>query len=133
MLKARMSKELYVEVPSGFGMLAQVASAVASSGVNIRALCAMEYEGKGHFWMVTDDNQKAGKAIRSFALKLEEREIVLLALSDKVGAAAELGTRLDKSGVNIEYLYAAPSVSGNISLMVFNSNDNHKVLEILNK
>jgi len=133
MTKARLGKELYVEVPIGIGMLAQVTSVVAASGVNIRAICAVEYEEKGHFWMVTDNNLKAGKSIASFALRTEEREAVLVELPDQVGVTANLGKLMDEAEINLSYIYGGVSSQGKVALTVFNSSNNKKAVEILNR
>ncbi len=133
MSKARLGKELYVEVPIGIGMLAQVTSAVAASGVNIRAICAVEYEEKGHFWMVTDNNLKAGKSIASFALRTEERGVVLVELPDQVGVTANMGKLMDEAEINMSYIYGGVSSKDKVALTVFNSSNNQKAVEILNR
>jgi len=105
MAKCVKAKELLVTTQDKAGMLAEVSEVMASNGVNITAICAYAMEGKAIFMMLTSDNQKAKKAAESKGWRTEEKEVVVLNLADKVGAAKEIADKLKAKNISLSYCY----------------------------
>lgn len=130
MAKGSKVNQLMVETPDEVGMMAKVCSAISDAGVNVKALCACAREGKGHFMLLTEDNAKAGQALKSVGFTVSEEEAVAIELENEVGAAKKIAQKLADAGVNLKYCYGSTG-NGTMSLLVFNSNDNEKALKVL--
>jgi len=133
MLTARAGKQLLVETPDKMGMLAKVTNAIAEAGVSIITICAFGKEGQAHFMLLTSNNAEATAALKPLNVSIKEEEVVLVDLGDKVGSAGEMGEKLAKARVNLEYIYGTTSASGNACLLVLKANDNNKAIEAINK
>ena len=133
MAKAALGKELLVEAQDKKGMLAKISSAIASAGVNIRAICACGEKGRAYFMMVTSNNSKAIKALKPLRFPVKEKEVVLLVLEDKVGAMEKVSEKLSSKGINLKYIYATTGGNQTVCSLVFSSNNNKKAIEIIQK
>ncbi|MBU1862747.1 MAG: ACT domain-containing protein [Candidatus Omnitrophica bacterium] len=105
MAKCTKEVELIITTPNKVGMLAEVTSAIADEGVNIAALCAYEMEGKAVFMLITDNSAKAKKAAETKGWKTEENDVVMVEVTDKIGAAKEVAARVEAKGINLQCCY----------------------------
>lgn len=126
MAKCSKAKELIITTQDKLGMLAEVTSVVSGQGVNIEAVCAYGMEGKAVFMIITSDNQKAKSAAASKGWKADEGDVVVVELTDKVGAAKEIADKLKAKGVNLKYIYGttckcAPNCACNLVLKADNN------------
>jgi len=105
MAKCIKAKELIISAEDKAGMLAEVSAAISAQGVNISAICAYAMEGKAIFMLLTSDNAKAKSAAASKGWKVDESDVVVADLVDKVGAAKEIADKLKAKNVNLAYCY----------------------------
>lgn len=105
MTKCSKGKELIVTTEDKLGMLAEITSVITGQGVNISAICAYGMEGKAIFMMLTSDNQKAKIQAESKGWKVEESDVVVVEMPDKVGAVKEIADKLKAKNVNLIYIY----------------------------
>lgn len=133
MAKCNKVKELIITTDDKAGMLAEVTSAIAAKGVNITALCAYVMEGKAVFMMLTGDNKKSISTAESKGWKVEESDVVVIELGDKVGAAKEIGDKLKEKNVSLKYCYGTTcTCSANCaSRLVLKSDDNDTLISAL--
>ncbi len=130
MATVKKVKELLVVTPNKSGMLAEVTSAIADSGVNIIAMSAYGAGAKANFMIVTEDNQKAMNALRAKKFDVKEKEVVSVSLSNKIGAAKEMAEKLAKAGIDLDYCYGSTG-NGQEALFLFSTKDVAKSLDIL--
>lgn len=139
MAGAKLAKEITVKTPNKVGMLAEVAAAIAEKGVNITGINAYAAEGDAFFRLITADNARAAEALKAKGFLAQEKDVVVVPLADRAGAAKDMGAKLKAAGIDIVYIYGTtclcedkcdPSCKCQI---VFNSKDNKKALEALNK
>lgn len=128
MAKASKVKEIVATTPNKVGMLAKITNAISDVGVNIIAISAHTAGNKAKFMIVTEDNQKAMKALRKKKLIVGEGDAVSVTLSNKVGSARELANKLAKAGIDLNYCYGSTG-NGSESLMVFSTKDVKKALK----
>lgn len=133
MAKAYLIKELLVKTPDKVGMLAEVTAAISKSGVNISAINAFGVDGSAMFRIVTSDNSKAAKEVKSKGFEASERDVVKLELEDKVGSGALMANKLKTADIDIKYIYGSTCGCGGACVIIFNSNDNKKAIDALNK
>lgn len=128
MAKVSKVKEIVATTPNKVGMLAKITNAISDVGVNIIAISAHTTGNKAKFMIVTEDNQKAMRALRKKKLIVGEGDAVSVTLSNKVGSARELANKLAKAGIDLNYCYGSTG-NGSESLMVFSTKDVKKALK----
>lgn len=128
MAKVSKVKEIVATTPNKVGMLAKITNAISDAGVNIIAISAHTTGNKAKFMIVTEDNQKAMRALRKKKLIVGEGDAVSVTLSNKVGSARELANKLAKAGIDLNYCYGSTG-NGSESLMVFSTKDVKKALK----
>ena len=86
------------------GMLAKAAEAIASGGLNLDGFAELE----GILHMVTSDARSARLALEAVGLPVVgEREVIVVQVENRAGAAAALFGRLALAGLNVGYTYVA--------------------------
>lgn len=129
MANAAKIKEIVATTPNKVGMLADITNAISDAGVNILAISAHSMGDKAKFLIVTEDNQKAIKALKDKKLDAIESDAISVSLSNKIGAAKELANKLAKAGVDLNYCYGSTG-NGSEALFIFSTKDINKALEI---
>lgn len=130
MAQAMMAKQLHAMFPTRVGLLADITGALKQAGVNIRAICAYEFEGRGEFMMVTDDNAKATEAMTALGGQVEESDVVAVELPDRVGALDDVAQAIGAAGINILMTYATTG-GGDTAAVILSTADDTRVLELL--
>jgi len=104
-LRARLGTDLSVDLQENRpGMLARAAEAIASGGLNLEGFA--EVEGTLH--VLTADPRSARLALQAAGLAVSgERDVLVVRIEDRSGAAAEVFGRLASAGVNVRYTYVA--------------------------
>lgn len=104
-VRARLGTDLSVDLQQNRpGMLARAAEAIASGGLNLDGFA--EVEGTLH--VLTADPRSARHALEAAGLAVcGEREVVVVRIEDRAGAAAEVFSRLAGASVNVRYTYVA--------------------------
>ncbi len=104
-LGARLGTDLSVELQENRpGMLARAAEAIASGGLNLEGFA--EVDGTLH--VLTADPRSARHALEAAGLRVSgERDVLVVRIEDRSGAAAELFGRLAGAGVNVLHAYVA--------------------------
>ena len=128
-MKARLGKEIHVEMPDRVGVLADVLSSVSGAGASMQAMLAYGQGGKGHFMMLTSDNVKAAKALQRKDYGVEEEDVVVVEFPDTKGAGALLAQQLAKANINVHYTYAGSR--GKNVVLVANTSDNERAVQVL--
>jgi hypothetical protein len=99
-------KDLTVIMEDQPGKLAELGEATGRAGVNIEGLCAMVGDGKGFIHILVEDGPAGRKALEDAGIAVaDERDAVLVDLTDKPGAMGEIARDLADAGVNIDVAY----------------------------
>jgi len=110
--KVKIETELHVTTPNEPGILGRVLGTLANSGINLVALNVYTEKNKGTFLLITTDNKKAKKCLKSLGYEVKTNSVISVMLSDRIGAGAEIGALLGNSVINVKYCYI--SSSGNL-------------------
>jgi hypothetical protein len=132
MTEVRIAKELLIETPNEVGRLAEVTSRIAKEGINIEGINAYTLDNKAYFRLVVSDTERAKSAL--FGFKVDENEVVVIGLENKVGAAKEITLKLKEANINLSYVYGSTCMCNEESckcFLIFSSNNNKKAVEIL--
>jgi len=120
--KVEEENELHVITPNEPGILGRVLGTMANAGVNVRALCAYSEEKRGHFRLITSDNKKAEKALRTLGYRVKTNKVIAVEVGDRIGAGAEIGALLGNAIVDIDYCYGTSAGLGRATLVFKTSN-----------
>ncbi len=130
MHNVKLETELHVITPNEPGILGRVLGTLANIGVNLKALCAYSKKNKGIFLLITSDNKKAEKALKSLGYEVKTNEIVTVEIDDRIGAGAEIGALLGNAYIDTNYCYGTSVCLGK-ALLVFKTDNNKKTVETL--
>jgi hypothetical protein len=128
--KVEEATELHVITPNEPGILGRVLGTLANAGVNLKALCAYSDEGRGHFLLITADNKKAEKSLKTLGYKVKTNKVITVEIGDRIGAGAEIGALLGNAIVDIDHCYGTSAGLGR-ALLVFKTNKHKEALETL--
>jgi hypothetical protein len=103
------SKALVIRVEDRPGMLGEIASALGTKNVNLRAVYGSNEGGQGVVRLVVDKLAAAKKVLDARGWRPEEEEVLEVELSDKPGTLGEVAKLLGDAGVNINYVFVSTS------------------------
>ncbi len=127
---ASKTTEISVKIGNHPGDLARLLSTISTRSINILAYCAYSERDNGIVHIVTEDPQRAQAALTEAGYEFKTNLVVVVAATDRVGAAAALGARLADAGINILYSYASSS-GGDEFHAVFKTDKDDDVLRVL--
>ena len=122
--------ELHVITPDEPGIFGRVLGTLANAGINLRAYCVISKDKKGHFYLVTADNEKAENALKALGYKIKVNKVITIEVADRIGVGAEIGVLLGGAIIDIKYSYGSSAGAGR-TLLVFNTSNNKKALKTL--
>jgi len=105
------------------GRLAEVTNALATAGVNVRALSLAETIDYGVLRLIVDKPAEAKKALASAGFTVSETEVIAVEMPDRPGGLAAVVNLVTQSGLNIEYLYAFVGQRGENAVVIFRIDD----------
>jgi hypothetical protein len=112
------------------GTLGSVLNSLATGGADISGVVSYNRGASGCVQIIPHDADRAEQALRHAGYATERKEVLIVEADDKPGAMADIGRRLGRAGVDIEYLYAT-SVGGGRFMSVFQTREPAKAYEAL--
>jgi len=101
------------------GQLTEPCRLLAQAGINIRTLTLADTEEFGILRLIVSDWQKGARLLEDAGYVINVTEVVAVEVPDRPGGLAELLAVLDKTGINIEYMYAFTFGRGDTAVMIF--------------
>jgi hypothetical protein len=112
-----MAKDLMVELEDRPGTLADLGEALGNAGINIDGGCGFPVGGRATLHILVEDADGARKVIEGAGLSVtDQRDVLLLDVTDKPGELGGIARRMADVGVNIDLVYL--SARGQIVLGV---------------
>jgi len=104
-----LATDLRIDADNHPGVLAAIASALGSAGVNIEGYCGVGSGGKGSIHLLVDDAAGARRALEASAhtVAAEHEALLVDRGEDRPGYLAEIATKLSDAGINVEVGYVA--------------------------
>jgi hypothetical protein len=99
-------KQLSVFIENRHGMLAEICSALASAGIDIRALSLAETPDYGILRLIVSDTDKAYETVRSTGRSAKINHVLGLRVDDRPGGLSAPLSLLTEAGFDVEYMYA---------------------------
>lgn len=126
-------KQISIFLENKSGRLAQVTKALGDNGINIRALSIADTTDFGILRLIVNDPDKAYSVLKNSGFTVSTTDVIAVEVADKPGGLAEVLKHLDRSGINIEYLYAFLQKSSNAALVVFRVEQIEEAVKVLQK
>lgn len=120
-------------LPNKPGVLAQVSRQLAQAKVNVIAMTMMDSSEHGVLRLVVSDADKLRAALVPLNLPTTETDVLVLEMSNKPGALADVCGQLAEAHVNISYAYCTTGVQGGRTKGIFKVADTRKAMKILKK
>jgi hypothetical protein len=98
-------RDIAIELKSGAGELARIASMLAREKVTLKAGTALIVGGRMVARFIPSDIAAARRALDAAGVRFEESEILPIVLESRAGELAMLAARLASGGVGIRAIY----------------------------
>jgi hypothetical protein len=115
------------------GRLVEPCRILADAGVDILTLSLADTEKYGMLRLIVDDWQKAKAALAIKGQLVNVTEVLAIEVADKPGGLADLLATIEKSSVNIEYMYAFTYGRDGRAVMIFRFEDADRAIDALSK
>jgi len=130
-------KQISVFIENKAGRLCEVTSTLAKAGINLRAINIADTEEWGILRLIVDKTEEAANALNAAGFTIKLTIVAAVEIEDKPGSLDALIETIQKSGINIEYLYASlgSSVSkeSGKAVVIFKLKDHEKSFALLEK
>jgi len=94
------------------GQIGRIAKALGEAKINITAFTAYGTGGESPIRLQVSNPAKAKKILLDLGYRVTEEDVIRLTIADKPGLLGEIGARLGKVGVNVDYGYASVGKGG---------------------
>ncbi len=105
------------------GMLLRTCQALSADRINIRALSILDTVDHAIVRMIVDKPKEAEQTLSRIHAVVQVRDVIVMELSNKVGALAEVAERLATAGINMEYAYCTAAVPYSAGALILRTND----------
>ena len=78
-------------------------------------------------------HQTAIKSLKNKGYKLEEKDVVMVGLPNKVGVLKDAADKLKDAGIDLAYIYGSTCDCACDCQLIFSSDNDDKAIEILSK
>ena len=131
MAENRVATQLSVFLVNKPGVLAQVTRALAEEKINIVAMTLVDSQEHGVLRFVAEDLEAARGVVRRLNLPATETEVLVLELSNRPGALADVAGLLGQNHININYAYCTGGSNGNGARAILKVSDLPRALRTL--
>ena len=105
------------------GQLRVPCAALAQAGINIVTLSLADTEQFGILRLIVPDWQKAKTVLEAAGCVVKITEVLAVEVADQPGGMARLLDIMDRTGLNIEYMYAFTEKRSDKGILVFRFED----------
>lgn len=117
-------KQLTVFVENKKGTIVSVTDILAKNNINIRALSIAETQDFGILRLIVNDETAAKKVLSEQGYLIKVVDVVGVKIGDEPGKLTAALDVLDKTGINVEYLYAFMARTEKHAYVVLRVEDN---------
>ena len=123
--------QLSIFVENKAGTVAEITKSIASAGVSIRALSVADTQEFGILRLIVSDVEKAKVALSENDCVVSITKVIGVEIPDVAGGLSSVLELMSNNNINVEYLYAFITISGQHAYVVLRVEDNDKAAEIL--
>jgi hypothetical protein len=123
--------QLSVFLENAAGRLADVAEALASGGVNVRALALADMAEFGILRLVVDDTERGRQVLKAAGFTVATNPVLAVGIPDSPGGMALVLRALGARGLAVEYMYAFARQHGWDAVLILRVEDHAAALAAL--
>jgi len=116
-------KQLSIFLENRSGRVNEVTSLLGAENINIRALSLADSSNFGVMRLIVDDLDKAIACLEKNDISIGLTSVIALEVPDAPGGLAEVMRKIDKSGLNVKYMYSIPEKKHNNAIMIMRFDD----------
>ncbi len=113
------------------GRLAEVTRVLSEAGINIRALSLADTADFGILRLIVNQSDRAKAVLKENGFTVGKTEVVALEVPDRPGGLAGILAKLEKAGINVEYMYAFVQRSGDNAIIIFRFDELDQAVKVL--
>lgn len=125
--------QLSIFVENKAGTVAEITKSIASAGVSIRALSVADTQEFGILRLIVSDVEKAKAALSENDCVVSITKVIGVEIPDVAGGLSSVLELMSNNNINVEYLYAFITISGQHAYVVLRVEDNDKAAKILSE
>ena len=125
------SEQLSVFLGNRPGRLLHVCRLLGEKGIDIRAANIAESKDFGVLRLIVDKTDAALAALKEASFSADRTKVVAVKVPDRPGGLAQVLEAIEKSQLNIEYMYGFSERDSKDALMVFRFDDAEKAAAAL--
>lgn len=126
-----MINQLSVFVQNEIGSLAGVTSVLRQNNINLRAIASFDTPEFAILRMVVDQSEKAKKLLSENGFAVKMTQAVAVELEDKPGELDGMLHVIADAKLGINYIYSIVLRNGKAPLMIVNTDDLGRTVEVL--
>ncbi len=123
--------QLSVFVENRPGHLVTPCRLLAEAGINIVTLALAETQNYGVLRLIVRDWQQARQVLEAGGFRVSVTEVLAVQVEDRPGGLADVLDPISDAGLNVEYMYAFTTRSGDQAVLVFRFEDPDAALHAL--
>ena len=123
--------QLSIFVENKAGTVAKITKSIADAGVSIRALSVADTQEFGILRLIVSDVEKAKEALSENDCVVSITKVIGVEIPDVAGGLSNVLELMSENNINVEYLYAFITISGQHAYVVLRVENNDKAAEIL--
>lgn len=123
--------QLSIFVENKAGTVAKITKSIADAGVSIRALSVADTQEFGILRLIVSDVEKAEEALHENDCVVSITKVIGVEIPDVAGGLSSVLELMSVNNINVEYLYAFITISGQHAYVVLRVEDNDKAAKIL--
>ncbi len=124
-------KQISVFLENKEGRLADVTKVLGEQGIDISALSIADTTNFGILRMIVNDPVQAESILKNAGYAVRVSEVLAIAIEDTPGALSKSLEVLEKSSIEIEYIYAFIGKTDSRALVVLKVKDMDKASKVL--
>lgn len=123
--------QLSIFVENKAGTVAKITKSIADADVSIRALSVADTQEFGILRLIVSDVEKAKEALHENDCVVSITKVIGVEIPDVAGGLSSVLELMSVNNINVEYLYAFITISGQHAYVVLRVEDNDKAAKIL--
>jgi hypothetical protein len=116
-------KQLSVFLENRPGTLTAPCRLLAAAGVNLVTLSLADTQQFGILRLIVRDWEKARQILEQNGCVVKVTEVVAIEVTDRPGGLVQILEAIERTAVNVEYMYAFTAKQGDRAVLVFRFND----------
>lgn len=128
-----MIKQLSIFLENKKGRMWKALDVLEEAKINIRALSLADTSDFGILRLVVPEPDRAQEVLEENGFLVKVGEVIAVGITDKPGGLNKILKILNKSGINLEYLYAFVEQNKNRAIVVLHPENIDAGLEALEK